>query len=51
MIRPVINERSCAGFVLRRRHEFEAFDGEEQSLGLFASEELAIEAILKPNRK
>jgi hypothetical protein len=35
----------CAGFVLARRHQFEALDGQEKSLGLFPSENDAVTAI------
>jgi hypothetical protein len=36
---------ACLGFILARRHEFEAFDQDEESLGLFKTEDAAVEAI------
>jgi hypothetical protein len=36
---------ACKGFVLQRRHEFEAFDPDEKSLGTFATEDAAAVAI------
>jgi hypothetical protein len=30
-----MTRRGCAGFVMRRRHQFEAFDSEQKSLGAF----------------
>jgi hypothetical protein len=35
----------CAGFVLARRHQFEALDADEISLGLFETEDGAVAAI------
>jgi hypothetical protein len=42
---PVIDGH-CAGYVLARRHQFEALDSDgKKSLGLFANEQDAVEAI------
>jgi hypothetical protein len=41
----IVINNNCAGFVLRRRHEYEAFDGEEVSLGTFQTEDGAVTAI------
>jgi hypothetical protein len=41
----IVSSTGCAGFVLRRRHEFEAFDAEEKSLGLFETEDGAVAAV------
>jgi hypothetical protein len=38
----------CCGFVLARRHQFEALDADEKSLGLFETEDAAAAAILNP---
>jgi len=35
----------CIGFVLARRHQFEALDGDEKSLGLFETEDGAVAPI------
>jgi hypothetical protein len=35
----------CCGFVLARRHQYEAFDSEEISLGTFDTEDGAITAL------
>jgi hypothetical protein len=43
----VISTNGCAGFVLKRRQRHEAFDGDQKSLGLFDTEQAAIDAILK----
>ena len=43
----VISNRGCVGFVIRRRHEFEGFDRDQKTLGLFDSEHDAIDAILR----
>jgi len=44
----IVIENNCAGFILRRRHQYEAFDAAEKSLGLFDSEDSAVTAILNP---
>ena len=41
----IVSSTGCAGFVLRRRHQFEAFDADEVSLGLFSTEQAAVEAV------
>jgi hypothetical protein len=41
----LVVDGDCAGFVLARRHQYEAFDGDEQSLGLFDTEDGAVTAI------
>jgi hypothetical protein len=43
----VISANGCCGFVLKRRHQHEAFDSSCKSLGLFDSEQDAVDAILK----
>src|SRR6516164_6799812 len=43
----IVSSTGCAGFILCRRHEFQAYDAEEKSLGLFPSEEAAVEAVTK----
>ena len=43
----VISNRGCVGFVVNRRHQFEAFDADQKSLGLFNTAQDAIDAILK----
>ena len=43
---PVIIEGKCKGFILRCRHEYEAYSIDEVSLGTFASEHAALGAIL-----
>jgi hypothetical protein len=35
----IVIDNSCAGFVLARRHQYEAFDSEEISLGTFDTED------------
>jgi hypothetical protein len=37
--------RKTAGFILKRRHQFEGFDANENSLGLFATAPAAANAI------
>jgi hypothetical protein len=37
----------CRGFVLVRRHQFEAFNPDQKSLGLFDTEQPAVDAVLK----
>jgi hypothetical protein len=41
----IVIDNSCAGFVLARRHQYEAFDSEEVSLGTFETEDSAVTAI------
>jgi len=41
----IVSSTGCAGFILRRRNEFEAFDADEQSLGLFKTEDAAVAAV------
>ena len=41
----IVIDNSCAGFVLARRHQYEAFDSEEISLGTFDTEDGAITAL------
>jgi len=41
----IVSSTGCAGFVLRRRHQFEAFDADEQSPGIFETEDGAVAAI------
>ena len=43
----IVTSTGCCGFVLARRHEFEAFNAEEISLGLFKDEDAAEAAITK----
>jgi hypothetical protein len=38
---------NCIGFVLRSRHQYQAFDGDEKTLGLFDTEEGAVTAIVQ----
>jgi hypothetical protein len=45
----VIGAAGCAGFILNRRDQFEAFDAEQKSLGTFDTEQAAIDLILKTN--
>ena len=41
----IVSSTGCAGFVLQRRHEFEAFTADEKSLGVFETEDGAAMAI------
>jgi hypothetical protein len=41
----LVADGRCVGFVLYRRHLFEAFDSEERSLGTFDTEAGAVTAI------
>jgi hypothetical protein len=41
----IVIDNHCAGFVLPRRHQYEAFDSEEVSLGTFDTEDGAVTAI------
>jgi len=43
----IVSSTGCAGFILRRRHQFEAFDGDEKSLGLFETEDGAVAAVMQ----
>jgi hypothetical protein len=43
----VISNRGCVGFVIRRCHEFEGFDRDQKTLGLFGGEHDAIDAVLR----
>jgi hypothetical protein len=43
----LVVDNACVGFVLARRHEFEAFDGNEKSLGVFQTEGGATTAVLQ----
>jgi hypothetical protein len=43
----VISNRGCVGFVLNRRGQFEAHDAEGGSLGLYDTQQAAIEKILR----
>jgi hypothetical protein len=38
----IVIDNSCAGFVLARRHQYEAFDSEQVSLGTFETEDGAV---------
>jgi hypothetical protein len=40
----------CLGFVYARRHQFEAFDANDVSLGLFDSREAARQAVIAARR-
>ena len=40
-------EDRCSGFVMRCRHEFEAFDFDGKSIGMFASVHDAVAAVLE----
>jgi len=42
----LVADGRCAGFVLSRRHQFEAFDADEVSLGIFETEDGAVTAIM-----
>jgi hypothetical protein len=41
----IVIDNNCAGFILSRRHEYEAFDCDERSLGLFETEDGAVSAV------
>jgi hypothetical protein len=41
----IVSSTGCAGFILCRRHEFEAFTADEKSLGLFETEDGAVAAV------
>jgi hypothetical protein len=41
----IVSSTGCAGFILARRHEFEAFDANEKSLGTFETEDGAVTAV------
>jgi hypothetical protein len=41
----IVSSTGTAGFILCRRHEFEAFDADVKSIGLFKTEDAAVEAI------
>ena len=41
----LVIDNKCAGFVLQRRREYEAFSADEISLGLWETEDGAISAI------
>jgi hypothetical protein len=43
----IVTSTGCAGFLLSRRQNYEAFDGDERSLGLYPSENDATTAILQ----
>ena len=43
----VITNGGCAGWVLKRRQQREAFDAEQKSLGLFNTELDAIDVVLR----
>jgi hypothetical protein len=43
----VIGAGNCRGFLLPRRHQWEAFTADEGSLGLFNSPQEAVDAILR----
>ena len=43
----VIATGGCAGWVLRRRHQFEAYDVRERAIGIFNTELDAIDAVLR----
>jgi hypothetical protein len=38
-------DNKCVGHVLKRRHQFEAFDADDKTLGIFSSEMNAVMAI------
>ena len=42
----VVTSTGCAGFVLRRRHLFEAFGADQISLGTFDTEDGAVTAVI-----
>jgi hypothetical protein len=42
---PVINESRCAGFLMKRGEDIEAFDRNERSLGLFTNPIAAATAV------
>lgn len=44
----VIRADKCIGFILRRFDDFQAFDRDENNLGLFREEHAALAAILNP---
>jgi hypothetical protein len=41
----LVIDGKCAGFVLRSRHQYQAWDGEERPLGIFETESGAVSAI------
>jgi hypothetical protein len=41
----LVVDGNCIGFVLRSRHQYQAFDGDEKTLGLFDTEDGAVTAI------
>jgi hypothetical protein len=41
----IVSSTGCAGFILCRRHKFEAFDADEKSLGIFETESGAVSAV------
>jgi hypothetical protein len=41
----IVSSTGCAGFILARRHQFEAFDADEKSIGTYSTEDAAVEAI------
>jgi hypothetical protein len=43
----IINATGCCGFVLKRRHEFEAYNADQKSLGLYETQQQAIDAVLR----
>jgi hypothetical protein len=43
----IVSSTGCCGFVLQRRNEFEAFDANEVSLGLFETEQAAVDVVTK----
>jgi hypothetical protein len=42
----ICSSTGCAGFILARGDQWEAFDSTERSLGVFAEEQAAVDAIL-----
>ena len=47
-MRFAIVDGRCIGFVLRSRHQYQAFNADEKSLGLFQSEDAAVAALFNP---
>jgi hypothetical protein len=43
----IVSSTGCAGFILARRHQFEAFDADEKSIGTYPTESAAVEALTK----
>jgi len=41
----IIVEGSCRGFVLRSRHQYQAYTADEKSLGIYDTEDGAVAAL------